>query len=87
MVMTSCKPNSLPKIPSHPQNTITLEVRASASEFFFNKFTFLCAGSLLLHGLSPVAVSRGYFSLRCSGFFIAVAFHVGKYQLRALSLQ
>ena len=42
---------------------------------------FGCAGSLLLHGLSPVRVSRGYSSLRCSGFFIVVAFHVAKYQL------
>ena len=31
-------------------------------------------GSSLLHGLSLVELSRGYFLLQCMGFLIAVAF-------------
>ena len=35
---------------------------------FFFVFFFCCIGSLLLRGLSLVAVSRGYSSLQCAGF-------------------
>ena len=50
------------------------KLRASFHSLFFffliNLFIyFRCVGSLLLHhGLSLVAVSGGYFSLRCTGF-------------------
>ena len=36
--------------------------------YFFNKFIYGCVGSSLLRGLSLVAASGGYPSLRCAGF-------------------
>ena len=36
--------------------------------FLIDLFIFGCPGTLLLHRLSPVVVSRGYSSLQCVGF-------------------
>ena len=52
---------------------ICIEWMTSDTFFFFFLiylfiFIFGCVGSLLLHGLSLVTVSRGYSSLRCVGF-------------------
>ena len=41
--------------------------------YFLNLFLFGCPGSLMLHGLSLVAVSRGYSILALHGLLIAVA--------------
>ena len=47
------------------------------------KFIFVCAGSLLLHGLSLVAVSEDYSLIVVHRLLIAVASLIAKQTLRA----
>ena len=53
---------------THTHTHFCLEMRSQDSLCFLLIYIFSCTGSLLLGGLSLIAVSRGYSSLQCTGF-------------------